>query len=277
MNVLITGGTGLIGSAFIRSHPEYHFLCLVHQNTDFPKNCTPVTSLSQITSSTQIDTIINLAGAPIDQQWNKKNKLVIEKSRLDTTKEIIQLIQRLEHKPKHLISASAIGVYLSSHTFSHQLCQQWESLACSANDLGIPTSIMRLGVILSHNQGLLKKLKLPYSLGLGGSLGPGTQTMNWMHIHDVIDAIDHLITTQKAGTFDFVAPEVVPQATFSQYYAESLNRPSFFRIPSWYIKCLFGQMGEELLLSSTNQQPEALLKTGFKFKYPKLKEALRVK
>ena len=276
MNVLITGGSGLIGSAFIRSHPEYQFFCLVHQNGHFPKNCQPISSLNQINPSTHIDTVINLAGAPIDQRWNEKNKSVIKKSRLETTKSLLQLIQRLEHKPTHLISASAVGFYLSPDSFSHQLCQQWESLACSAHDLGIPTSIIRLGVILSADRGLLKKLKIPYSLGLGGLLGPGTQTMNWMHIQDVIHAMDHLMASKQTGTFDFVAPEVVSQATFSQHYAQSLNRPSFFRIPSWYIKCLFGKMGEELLLSSTNQQPTALLETGFKFKYPKLKEALSI-
>ena len=276
MNVLITGGSGLIGSAFIRSHPEYHFLCLTHQHTDFPKNCTPIPSLKHIHASTHIDVIINLAGAPIDQRWTKKNKRMIEQSRLNTTQQLIQLLQHLDHRPSHMISASAIGYYLASDTFSHQLCQQWESMALLAKDLNIPTSIIRLGVVLSPNHGLLKKLKLPYLMGLGGSLGPGTQIMNWIHIQDVLQSIDHLISTNSAGIFDLVAPEAISQTHFAQAFAESLNRPAFLKIPSWYIQCLFGQMGKELLLSSTNQKPTALLKTGFRFSYPHLKTALTI-
>jgi uncharacterized protein (TIGR01777 family) len=275
MHILITGGSGLIGSAYIKAHPEHHFLCLTHQRSDFPAHCTLVGLLDQITPSTQIDAIINLAGAPIDQRWSQKNKDTIQNSRFQTTQAIIDLIKKLEKKPKQLISASAVGYYLSTNSFSHQLCATWENIALQANTLNVKTNILRLAAVLSPNQGLLKKLKLPYQLGLAGHLGPGTQTMNWIHLTDVINAIDHLLGHEQAGCFDLVAPEIVTQAVFASSYAKSLGRPAFFMIPGWYIKCLFGQMGEELLLSSNTQNALSLLATGFRFQYPKLKDVFK--
>lgn len=289
MNFLITGGTGFIGTyltGFLLGQGHNITILSRNKNVAFP-NVLVVENISEISDSENIDVIINLAGANISKRWTEFYKRELIASRVDTTKNIISLISRLEKKPELLISASAIGYYgaqdktaldeQSKHTddFTHKLCRIWESEAAKAENYGVRTCIARLGVVLGKNGGALQKMLPAFKLGLGGKIGSGEQYFSWVHIKDVVAVFDNFIKNkQYRGIYNLTAPHPVTNADFTAALGKALRRPVIFPMSAFIIKLLFGEMGKMLLLSGQNIIPKRLEKAGFKFAYPKIESAL---
>ncbi|MDO7085614.1 TIGR01777 family oxidoreductase [Pseudocolwellia sp. AS88] len=305
MNILITGGTGFIGTKLCSVlHKQHHRLVVVTRHPEKAKSAAKVnvvsdesskgsvkfiSSLQKIKKEEVFDAVINLAGEPIaDKRWSNVRKQEILNSRLDTTSSLIEYFNETEHKPKLFISGSAIGYYgiaesnesideygSGDNSFSSELCQQWEALAVEAETLGIRTCLLRTGVVLGKNGGALSKMLPPFKLGLGGKIGSGKQWMSWIHLDDLVGIILHCIVNEEVkGAINGTAPEPKTNADFSQSLGKALNRPTVLPMPAFVIKLLMGNMGEELLLAGKKIIPAKALATGYVFKYPKLDAAL---
>lgn len=289
MRILITGGTGFIGTSlidFLKSK-EHEIILLTRYPNKARKDVTVISQLCQIKYYDKIDGIINLAGAPIDRRWSVQYKQELISSRVIFTEKLIKFIENLDTKPQFLISASAIGYYGSQNSqkitensnpkeeFTHELCKNWENQALKAKNFGVRVCIVRLGVVLGKNGGALLKMLPAFKLGLGGKLGLGSQMFSWVHKKDVIKAIDFLINNnQLSGAYNLTAPNAVSNLNFTKTLGKILNRPTMFSIPAKFIQFLFGEMGQTLLLNGQNVYPEKLLEAGFEFEYPTLDSAL---
>jgi len=282
MNYLITGGTGFIGSRFIKtlSSKKDCVIILSRKKREEVNNFRFIDNLLLINNYEKIDCIINLAGKPIDCRWTRKNKKEIENSRLSVTKSLEDLIERLIIKPKIIVSASAIGFYgdynneildessIGKKSFTHKLCQEWENAALKLEKYGTRVCIMRLGVVLGQDGGFIKKISLPFKLGLGGSIGKGNQLFSWIHIDDVIAAMKFIIENKTCfGVYNFVAPETINNEKITRHIGKILNRPTIINIPTFLIKTVFGEMGVTLLLQGNKIMPTRLLDQGYIFKY----------
>ncbi len=289
MHILITGGTGFVGSSLTNFllGKGYRITILTHKKNITIGGVKAISNINEIKSNEKIDGIINLAGAAISKNWSDNYKQELITSRVNTTKEVILLIKRLEKKPDILISGSAIGYYGSqddniideksqSHNeFTSQLCHKWESEALKAEDIGVRVCITRLGVVLGPNGGALKQMLPTFKMGIGGQIGSGKQYFSWVHIDDVILAFSFLIENKKqSGIYNLTAPNPITNAHFTKALGKQLKRPTIFSVPSFVIKILFGEMGETLLLKGQRVLPKQLQQAGFIFKYPKIYEAL---
>ena len=291
MNILITGGTGFIGSALCSylSNLGHYVTVKTRYLNSVNKGIKAVNDLQQLSDHDSFDIVINLAGEPIaDKRWSQKQKDIILSSRIDTTKQLIQFFNTREHKPTLFISGSAIGYYgitpsnneinendISDSSFSSKLCQQWETCALEAEALGIRTCLLRTGIVLGKNGGALQKMLPPFKLGLGGKIGSGTQWMPWIHIDDMIGLIDLCINNSNInGPINCTAPNPVTNLTFTKTLASAINRPAIFPMPVFVIKLLMGQMGVELLLNGKKVVPKKALDFGYQFNYQNIEQAL---
>lgn len=290
MQMLITGGTGFIGRACCEffSSKGYKIIVLSRNKDAKLKNAKIVSNLEEIIPSEKIDVIINLAGETINKRWTKVYKDQIINSRLDVTRNVVSLIDRLQIKPQLFISASAIGYYGSQQSnslyenslyvegFTHDLCQKWEDEALRAKNSGVRVCISRLGVVLSKNGGIMSKLKPVFLKGFGAQLGTGQQYFSWIHIFDVVNAFNFLIEkTECEGVYNFTAPAPVTNAVFTKTINDFIHLPTWLKIPSIAIKLALGEMGENLLLKGQNVVPKRLVDAGFKFRYGNIGEAIK--
>lgn len=322
MNILISGGSGFLGSAFSEA------LLKRYQNTDknlhitwltrdksqaHPDNIELMTydELSQSGGTDQtFDVIVNLAGAGIaDKRWSDERKEQLLTSRIKPTESLLAYIANTNHKPKLLISGSAIGWYgtqgdkpLTESSgfetdFAHKLCEDWETLALKATDHGVPVAIVRTGVVMHPDGGMLGKLMTPFKIGAGGQLGNGKQIMSWISREDWVGAaifimekhlagqlddklmVSHGDNTLKTGNdmpavvYNLTAPNPVSNHTFTKTLGSYLHRPTIFTLPEALLKLMFGEMGT-LLIDGQKVLPQALLDAGYEFKQPTLKQAL---
>lgn len=294
MNILITGGTGFIGHALVQQLTQQgHAVTVLSRNPDkVAAICGPgvaaLGDLKQLKAEDAYQVIINLAGEPIfDARWTEARKKLIRDSRINLTGQLIDGIERMAVKPDLLISGSAIGYYgdqgdtvlteqsAPNPDFSHRLCADWEQAAQKAEQLGVRVCLIRTGLVIAAGGGLLKRLLLPFRLGLGGRLGSGRQWMSWIHREDWIAIAQTMITdTSMQGAYNATAPHPVSNLEFTQTLARCLNRPALLPVPAGLLKVLLGEMSE-LVLGSQRVMPERLLAQGFGFQYPDLASALR--
>jgi len=290
---LITGGTGLIGSAlsnYLLNAGHDVIIWTRRPNSVaqlYGSQVVAVSSLDHISPHTTVDGVINLAGAAIaDRPWTATRKAILEQSRIALTSSIIKWLSARQRKPSVLVSGSAVGWYgdrgdtfltESSHChdeYTHQLCNQWEQQALRANELGIRTCIVRTGLVLAHNGGFLNRLLLPFKIGLGGRLGSGQQYMSWIHLQDMIKLIHFLLETNTAdGVFNACSPYPVTNKQFTHALAKQLRRPAIIPLPSWLLKLILGEMSC-LLVSGQRVIPEKAQAQGFQFDYTELDSAL---
>jgi uncharacterized protein (TIGR01777 family) len=291
MNLLITGGTGFVGSALCsRLLEEQHKIVVLSRD---PESIKPpikaVANLDQLSNDDIFDVVINLAGEPIaNKRWNDQQKKRIFGSRIETTEALIEYFKKSKHKPKLLINGSAIGYYGTARTnddideksgcddsFSSQLCQKWEAAALEAESLGIRTCLIRTGIVLGKNGGALSKMLPPFKMGLGGRIGCGKQWMSWIHLDDLVGIILYCINNDNLkGAVNGTSPNPVINEVFTKTLGTALKRPTIFPMPEIVIKLLMGQMGEELLLSGKRVLPREALDAGYIFKYKTLEDAL---
>jgi uncharacterized protein (TIGR01777 family) len=289
MKILITGGTGLIGRHFINAFQQPYQFTVLTRNAQKAEKLLPagVEFIEKLPEQNCFEVIINLAGEPIvDKRWTVKQKEKICQSRWQITKQVVAMIERAKFKPTCLISGSAIGYYGETgknstdeeaqvtHTgFAHELCKKWEYIALKATE-HCRVVLLRTGVILANDGGALAKMRLPFYLGLGGKLGHGQQYMSWIHIEDMIHAIQFcMLTATIEGAINCTSPQASTNAAFTKALGRQLHRPTFFSVPEFMLKLLMGQ-GAELLLTSQNIYPQKLLKQGFDFNHSNLKYAL---
>ena len=293
MKVLITGGTGFIGSALTRSLIEDGCeVTVLSRNPDsVEKICGPginaLNNLNQLKPDDTYQIIINLAGAPIfGARWSDARKQLIRDSRINLTKQLVACMAHMTVKPELLISGSAIGYYgdqgdtvlteqsAAHQDFSHQLCADWENEAIKAEQFGVRVCLIRTGLVLANGGGLLQRMLLPFRLGLGGRLGNGQQWMSWIHRRDWITIARLMISdSSMQGAYNATAPNPVTNSEFTRILARCLKRPALLPVPACLLKSMLGEMSE-LVLGSQRVMPERLLAQGFRFQYPDLFSAL---
>lgn len=292
MHILINGGTGFIGSKLCERFLKlgYQVDILTRGLGECPNVSSSICYKTELDDPTLCyDVIINLSGEPLNKRrWNTDVKNDILSSRVQSTLKIIEFIATCHTKPKLFISGSAIGFYGHSSDlifredtppardeFIHRLCAEWEDAALKAEEYGVRVCLIRTGIVLDKSHGALAEMLLPFKLGLGAQLGQGTQWMSWVHIADVIGAIEFLIDREDlSGPVNLTSPGVVKNKDFTQTLAKVLNRPSFLTLPSPVVKLMFGEMGEALLLHGQNVIPQKLVDAGYKIKFTVLDTAL---
>ncbi|WP_066056413.1 TIGR01777 family oxidoreductase [Robertmurraya korlensis] len=295
MRIAISGGTGFVGKALcdsLRADGHDLFILTRKPQNGYQKGVTYVEWLTEGSDAAKelkaIDVFINLAGESINSgRWTESRKARILNSRVTATHEVVAILKRLTQKPKLLINASAIGFYGTSTNatfteanekagddFLAQTVQKWEASTLEAIELGVRTVFARFGVILDKNEGALPRIALPYRFFAGGSVGSGEQWISWIHITDVVNGIRHVIdSTDLVGPVNFCAPEAVKMSTFGKTLGSVLKRPHWMPAPSFALRLLLGEMSM-LLLEGQKVVPEKLVKSGFRFTYPTLRDAL---
>lgn len=293
MHILLTGGTGLIGRALCR-----YWLQQGHQLTVWSRRPEQVKALCgeavrgiarlEELAEEPLDAVVNLAGAPIaDRPWTRKRKALLWASRIGLTEQLLAWLQSREQKPGVLLSGSAVGWYGDggerelhedsspvSEDFAAQLCGAWEETARRAETLGMRVVLVRTGLVLASDGGFLKRLLLPFKLGLGGPLGNGRQWMPWIHIDDQIALIDFLLQQQEAsGPYNACAPTPERNRAFSQALGRELHRPAFIPAPAFVLRLALGELAE-LLLGGQRALPTRLQDQGFSFRFTHLDVAL---
>lgn len=340
MNILISGGSGFLGSAFSRElmtryraqNRELHITWLTRDSSQaHPDGVSMMTYDELAKTDKEFDVVLNLAGAGIaDKRWSDARKEQLLASRVKPTESLLEFIARSSTKPKLLVSGSAIGWYgaqgdkpLTESSgyetdFSHKLCDEWEQLALKATEYGVPVAIVRTGVVIHPDGGMIGKLLLPFKMGVGGQLGDGKQIMSWVSREDWVGAAIFIIERHFAGkvnhpstytdtqqvasstldsenstlastidnnnslqtasdtaalVYNLTAPNPVTNHTFTKALGSWLNRPTFFTLPSFFLKLIFGEMST-LLIDGQKVLPQALLDAGYEFKHLTLQQAL---
>lgn len=288
--ILVTGSSGFIGKELFHflDKSQFKLIPFSHQdmNTYLHKNeLLPAQWLSEIYG------IINLAGVSISQRWNKKTKALILESRLNTTRFLVDSLQHAKDLqspiPSVFINASAIGYYGISpqgiqteevppgNDFLATVCRQWEEAALQADRLGVRTVICRFGVVLGSSGGALPRMALPFHWGVGGPIGDGSQYMSWIHIKDLLQALQLALTSNSMkGSYNFTSPHPVRMKQFAVSLGKQLKKPVWLRLPGAAAKVLLGEMAEAILLADQQVLPQRLLKAGFQFQFPDLANAL---
>ena len=294
MKVLITGASGLIGTRLAKELAvRGHELLLTtreepkdeqHIQWDAEKGFPHPEKLEGIGA------VVHLAGEPITAlRWTDEKKKAIRDSRVHGTRNVVAAISRLAHKPTVMIAGSAVGYYgergdeelteasNAGEGFLADVCREWESESRRAEDAGIRTVLIRTGLVLSKDGGVLGTMALPFKLGLGGVVGSGKQWMSWISLDDHIAAIIFALENESLrGAVNFTAPEPVTNEEFTKTMGEVLYRPTIIPVPEFAVSMLLGEMGDQLLLASMRVLPKRLEDNGFKFQHPSLKETLEL-
>lgn len=279
MKIVIVGCSGFIGTEL-----KQFFERSAHKV--IPLKVREETSIKTLSDSIEdADVLINLAGLPVLGRWSKSYKEALYDSRIKTTKKLIKAMQGCANRPKKFISTSAVGIYknnllceensseLSDNYLAH-ICKDWEREALKAGGLGVSTIIFRFGAVVGRKGGIIKKMWLPFSLGLGGKLGSGEQSLSWVHIEDLCQA--YRLGIEDAGmkgVYNLCSPESTTNIELTKTLGSLMHRPTFFSVPAWILRLALSD-GADVILNGQKAYPKALLERGFKFKYPTIKEAL---
>jgi len=290
MNILISGASGLIGSALVlQLQAEGHSVIRLTRRDDSDSiYWNPAHGILRLPASIRIDAVVHLAGENIAEgRWTKQKKKRIRSSRIDGTTLISQTIATLDPKPRVMLSASGIGFYGNrgdqvlteadppGDGFLVDVSRDWEAATSPAEEAGIRVAQLRFGPVLSIKGGALKRMLPFFRLGVGASLGSGRQYMSWVVIDDVVRAIDFLLTQDAiSGPVNVCSPNPVTNREFTKTLAEVLRRPAVFRIPAIALRILLGELSGELL-SSIRALPDRLCNAGFEFRYSELDIAFR--
>ena len=295
MNILITGGTGLIGKRLTEKLLEKgHSVSILSRSK---KKSDKINYFTWDISNQKIeeeavkkaDVIVHLAGTNVGEgRWTKKRKKEIIDSRVDSGNLLFGSVKKYNTNLKAFISSSAIGYYGMKNSdkifeetdpagsdFLANVCNQWEDSANQFNSIGIRTAIVRTGVVLDKTEGALAKILTPIKLGIGSALGSGKQAMPWIHLDDICGIYLHLIENGSlSGVFNGVAPSHETNKEFSKTVAKVLKKPFWFaNVPSFALQLLMGEQAV-IALKGSRISSKKIQKSGYSFMFPKLKEAL---
>ncbi|NBA94952.1 TIGR01777 family oxidoreductase [Pseudomonas sp. R5(2019)] len=293
MHILLTGGTGLIGRQLCQ-----YWLGQGHRITVWSRRPEQVGKLCgagvkgigklEALTDEPLDAVVNLAGAPIaDRPWTGARRALLWNSRINLTEQLMAWLEARSQRPQVLISGSAVGWYGDAgereitessppvkEDFASQLCIAWEETAQRAEALGIRVVLVRTGLVLASEGGMLSRMVLPFKLGLGGPIGSGRQWMPWVHINDQVALIDFLLNHNDArGPYNACAPEPVRNREFAKRLGKVLHRPAFMPLPALVLKAGLGEMSG-LLLGGQRARPVRLLAAGFTFRFNDVQSAL---
>lgn len=295
MRVLVTGASGLIGGTLVGSLREDGHeavrLVRLEPSSESEIRWDPqagTVDAGDAAALNGLDAVVHLAGENIAGRWNGKKKARILESRSRGTRLLAETIAGLSQRPKVLVSASAIGYYGdrgderlreesdNGSDFLAEVCRSWEEATRPAAESGIRVAMLRFGPVLSGAGGALAQMLTPFRLGLGGTIGSGTQYMSWVSLEDAVGAIQHAIETETLeGPANVVSPNPVTNREFTKTLGRVLGRPTVLPMPAAVARLLFSEMADALLLSSARVEPARLLETGYEFRYPELEGALR--
>jgi uncharacterized protein len=298
MKVIVTGSTGLVGRALVRS-----LLSDGHEVTRLVRGGAqefraPGTKAVQwepdkgVVNAAELeghDAAVHLAGDPVAEgRWDEEKKRRIRESRVKGTHLLAETLAGLKEKPRALVSASATGFYgdrgeellreesASGEDFLSEVCREWEKATLSASQAGIRVVHLRIGFVLSGEGGGLSKMLTPFKLGLGGRVGSGQQFISWITLDDLVSIIRRAIEDEHLrGPVNAVAPTPVTNAEFTKAIGHALGRPTIFAMPAFAARLAFGEMADAILLSSTRAVPARLQEAGYQFQHPDLEGALK--
>ncbi|MFT5662043.1 MAG: hypothetical protein ACI9TV_002691 [Sulfurimonas sp.] len=267
MKIALTGASGFVGLHLQKAFDE----TIIITRKDNEK--------SILEKLQGVDVVINLAGAPIIKRWSEAYKNVLIVSRVETTKKLVNAVNKSE--VKHFISTSAIGAYPDNKAYDEsfegygddflgELAQEWEGQALKCNK---PTTILRFGVILGKDGGALSSMLTPFKMGLGGNISNGEMMMSWIDIEDLLGIYSYIIEHKLTGIFNATSPNPVPNHEFTKILGGVLHRPTFLPLPSFVLHMLFGE-GASVLTGSKEIYPKAITDAGYTFKYKTIKESL---
>ncbi len=293
--ILVTGGTGFIGSKLCLKLQEMGYNLTILSRKPLQKNQNNLQFIRNLNDiDFNFDIIINLAGEPISQRWNENNRNKIYTSRINLTQKISDKINSSKNPPQVFISGSAIGYYGTSETatfdeksspttqnyFSQKICLDWEN-AAKKSAQKTRLIILRMGVVIGQNGGVIKKMLPAFKIGLGGKIASGNQYFSWIHIDDAVNAIIHLMQNENSrGAFNITSPNQSNNYEFSQILAKNLHKPCLFKIPKFVLNLIYKNMAKELLIEGQKVYPQTLINDNFVFKYSNLdlaiKESLKI-
>jgi uncharacterized protein len=306
MNILMTGATGLVGTALVKKITAEGQTVYRLTRAESPKSSAKEPGVFDLpwnpssggiggsggSNSLQVpasvDAVINLAGAPVvSGRWTKERKALLRSSRVDTTRGLVSAIVKMEKKPRVLISASAIGYYgnrdeelvtensAPGTDFLAELAKEWENEAVKAEKFGVRVVLLRFGIILAKQGGALQKMMLPFKYGLGGKLGSGRQWTSWIGLQDVVAIIQEMLRNDNwSGPVNLVAPQAVRNSDLTKSLAKVLHRPAIFTVPAFALRLAMGEMAETLL-GGVRVAPQVLERHDYRFIHANLDEALK--
>ncbi len=294
MHVLVSGSTGLIGTALLRAlRGEGHAVArLVRPGAPSEPGDVlwdPLRAQADAAALEGFDSIVHLAGENIASgRWTKRRKERLYKSRVDATAFLAELISTLSRPPSTFICASAIGYYgdrdterltessAPGHGFLSDLCRAWEAASLPAAGYRTRVVNLRFGIVLAAHGGALARLLHPFRLGAGGVIGSGKQYVSWVALDDAVAMTRFAMDNPDLqGAVNAVAPQPVTNAEWTKALATVLSRPARLPLPAFLVKTLFGEMGKALLLSSQRAYPKQLMDAGYRFCFPRIEDALR--
>ncbi len=293
MRILVTGSTGLIGSALVPflTSQGHEIIRLVRSKPKPGSNefqWDPLAGVIDPAALTGIDVVIHLAGENIAGRWTAEKKARIRDSRVKGTQTLCKTLIQMTQPPRVGVFASAVGYYGNrgdeilreesppGSGFLAEVCREWEAATEPAAQKGIRVVRLRIGIVLSPAGGALAAMLPAFKIGAGGPIGGGKQYVSWITLDDLTMVIDHVIKTETLqGPVNAVTPNPVTNAEFTKTLGKVLGRPTALPMPAFAARLAFGEMANELLLASTRVEPARLLASGYTFRYPHLEGALR--
>lgn len=294
MKVLVSGSTGLIGSALVRDLAgEGHTVTrLVRPSSERGKNAVlwdPEKGPVDQEGFEGHDAVVHLAGENIaGSSWTAKRKALIRDSRVRGTQFLCETLSRLTRPPGTLVCASAVGYYGDrgrellredsppGKGFLPAVCREWEEVTGEIARTGVRVVNLRIGMVLSAEGGALAKMLPAFRAGAGGRIGSGEQYISWIALPDLVGVICHVLATDSLkGAVNAVTPHPVTNREFTKTLGRILGRPTIAALPVFAARLLFGEMANELLLASTRVEPAKLLVSGYRFRFPELEGAMR--
>ena len=290
MNILITGASGLVGSGLVHHLVSNgHDIFSLQRNKDQAASFWKFDQLPPDPATTAYDAVIHLAGENIATgRWTRNKKDKILTSRVEGTRQLAEFCAGLATKPRVFFSASAIGYYGnrgsetvdetagSGDNFVAEVCRAWEQAAQPAVEAGIRVAFGRIGMVLSGKGGTLPTMLPSFKLGIAGVVGSGTQYISWVQLDDLIAMIEFVLEHDAIeGPVNLVAPAAVTNREFTKTLGKVLKRPTLMKMPAFAARTVFGQMADELILSSTRVMPSVLMRNGYVHRHANLEAALR--
>ncbi|HLH01876.1 MAG TPA: TIGR01777 family oxidoreductase [Bryobacteraceae bacterium] len=293
MTYLVTGATGFIGRKLVRAlldRGDAVYYLARKRNAGMPSQASfhpwDMSRPPELNALSRIDGIFHLAGESIAQRWNAEVKKRIYETRVEGTRHLVAAVARLQHKPRVLVSASAVGYYgnrgdelldesaAPGDDFLAVLCRDWEDAALSARDVGLRAVPVRIATVLGREGGALPAMLKPFRLGLGGRFGTGKQWVSWIHIGDLVRLLLFAVDTETVkGAINGTSPQPVTNAEFTKALSRVLHRPAPFVIPKFALKLVMGELAD-FVFDSQRVVPKAAVEAGFQYEFPELDNAL---
>jgi len=306
VKILITGSTGLVGTALTKALSQQgHTVCrLIRPATQVPEHAASGFDVSWNPETGELggaavgaDAVVNLSGASIaGRRWTAGYKEVLCSSRIHTTRALVKALEKMSARPALLISASAVGFYgnrgdeilteesPSGNDFLAELAKEWEGEARKAEALGTRVVLARFGLILAGSGGALPMMMRAFRFGAGGRVASGRQWVSWISLPDVVGVLLRCLRSTPitgdvkfapiTGPVNLVSPEPVTNAQFSRELAQAMHRPALLPAPAFALRLALGEMADALLLASQRALPKKLLESGYSFEHPSLRSAL---